>query len=390
MANRIVPVSVSGPWIQYGGDASGAVGSANALTLRVHFDSQWEGTGKTAYFWDALRLEATQVVVALGSLVPGETDTYDVPVPGECMTQGGYAWVTFRGTSEDRVITTKAEKIPVHLAYIPDSAGNSQPITPSELDQILQQLDGLEDTLEEDRQAAESAAEQAAASAQEAAEGAEQAGHSAQSAADSAQSAGENAGVAERWSRTAESWAVGGTGTRTGEDTDNAKYYAQLTRDDAQQAQEDAQEAAQAAQTAQQAAGTATASAQSAVQSQNSAAGYASSAGQSAQSAAESAQEASGSAQAAEDHAQSAEYYAGLSQAAAEGIAIPAVEGVYIVILSDRVTGDRYALIVESGVLKLLGVSGGLTATELELPDLTTGTGYALVVEDGTLKLQEV
>lgn len=390
MANRIVPVSVSGPWIQFGGDASGAVGSANALTLRVHFDSQWEGTGKTAYFWDALRLEATQVVVALGSLVPGEADTYDVPVPGECMTQGGYAWVTFRGTSEDRVITTKAEKIPVHLAYIPDSAGNSQPITPSELDQILQQLDGLEDTLEEDRQAAESAAEQAAASAQEAAEGAEQAGNSAQSAADSAQAAGENAGAAERWSRTAESWAVGGTGTRTGEDTDNAKYYARLTRDDAQQAQEDAQEAAQAAQTAQQAAGTATASAQSAAESQHSAAGYASSAGQSAQSAAESAQEASGSAQAAEDHAQSAEYYADLSQAAAEGIAIPAVEGVYNVILSDRVTEDQYALIVESGVLKLLGVSGGLTATELELPDLTTGTGYALVVEDGTLKLQEV
>lgn len=383
MANRIVPVSVSGPWIQFGGDASGAVGSANALTLRVHFDSQWEGTGKTAYFWDALRLEATQVVVALGSLVPGETDTYDVPVPGECMTQGGYAWVTFRGTSEDRVITTKAEKIPVHLAYIPDSAGNSQPITPSELDQILQQLDGLEDTLEEDRQAAESAAEQAAASAQEAAEEAEQAGNS-------AQSSGENAGAAERWSRTAESWAVGGTGTRTGEDTDNAKYYARLTRDDAQQAQEDAQEAAQAAQTAQQAAGTATASAQSAAESQHSAAGYASSAGQSAQSAAESAQEASGSAQAAEDHAQSAEYYADLSQAAAEGIAIPAVEGVYNVILSDRVTEDQYALIVESGVLKLLGVSGGLTATELELPDLTTGKGYALVVEDGTLKLQEV
>lgn len=376
MANRIVPVSVSGPWIQFGGDASGAVGSANALTLRVHFDSQWEGTGKTAYFWDALRLEATQVVVALGSLVPGEADTYDVPVPGECMTQGGYAWVTFRGTSSGRVITTKAEKIPVHLAYIPDSAGNSQPITPSELDQILQQLDGLEDTLEEDRQAAESAAEQAAASAQEAAEGAEQAGNSAQSAADSAQAA--------------ESWAVGGTGTRTGEDTDNAKYYARLTRDDAQQAQEDAQEAAQAAQTAQQAAGTATASAQSAAESQHSAAGYASSAGQSAQSAAESAQEASGSAQAAEDHAQSAEYYADLSQAAAEGIAIPAVEGVYNVILSDRVTGDQYALIVESGILKLLGVSGGLTATELELPDLTTGKGYALVVEDGTLKLQEV
>lgn len=444
MANRIVPVSVSGPWIQFGGDASGAVGSANALTLRVHFDSQWEGTGKTAYFWDALRLEATQVVVALGSLVPGETDTYDVPVPGECMTQGGYAWVTFRGTSEDRVITTKAEKIPVHLAYIPDSAGNSQPITPSELDQILQQLDGLEDTLEEDRQAAEAAAEQAAASAQEAAEGAEQAGHS-------AQSSGENAGAAERWSRTAESWAVGGTGTRTGEDTDNAKYYASQAKDEiqrfavsvdqaedaAQSSQESAASAEQSAQFALQSAASAGASAQSALQSEQAAASSAaaaekdaenasvdalsaSSSAQTAQAAASSAAsstqyaaqkaqaalESAGSAQSSAAQAESwavggtgtrlgedadnAKYYANLAQAEADRATVPAVSGLYNMILSDRVTGDQYALIVESGVLKLLGVSSGLTATELELADLATGAGYSLVVESGVLKLQEV
>ena len=444
MANRIVPVSVSGPWIQFGGDASGAVGSANALTLRVHFDSQWEGTGKTAYFWDALRLEATQVVVALGSLVPGETDTYDVPVPGECMTQGGYAWVTFRGTSEDRVITTKAEKIPVHLAYIPNSAGNSQPITPSELDQILQQLDGLEDTLEEDRQAAESAAEQAAASAQEAAEGAEQAGNS-------AQSAGENAGAAERWSRTAESWAVGGTGTRTGEDTDNAQYYASQAKkeiqrfavsvdqaeDAAQFAQESATSAEQSAQSALQSAASAGASAQGAAQSEQAAASsasaadkdaeiasegalYASRSAQTAQAAASSAassaqyaaqkaqaaQESAGSAQSSAAQAESwavggtgtrlgedadnAQYYANLAQAEADRATVPAVSGLYNMILSDRVTGDQYALIVEYGVLKLLGVSSGLTATELELADLATGAGYSLVVESGVLKLQEV
>lgn len=444
MANRIVPVSVSGPWIQFGGDASGAVGSANALTLRVHFDSQWEGTGKTAYFWDALRLEATQVVVALGSLVPGEADTYDVPVPGECMTQGGYAWVTFRGTSSGRVITTKAEKIPVHLAYIPDSAGNSQPITPSELDQILQQLDGLEDTLEEDRQAAESAAEQAAASAQEAAEGAEQAGNS-------AQSAGENAGAAERWSRTAESWAVGGTGTRTGEDTDNAKYYASQAKDEiqrfavsvdqaedaAQSSQESAASAEQSAQFALQSAASAGASAQSALQSEQAAASSASAAekdaenasvdalsasssAQTAQAAASSAAsstqyaaqkaqaalESAGSAQSSAAQAESwavggtgtrlgedadnAKYYANLAQAEADRATVPAVSGLYNMILSDRVTGDQYALIVESGVLKLLGVSSGLTATELELADLATGAGYSLVVESGVLKLQEV
>lgn len=39
------------------------------------------------------------------------------------------------------------------------------------------------------------------------------------------QLAGQHASQAESWSVTAKSWAVGGTGTRTGENADNSKYY---------------------------------------------------------------------------------------------------------------------------------------------------------------------
>lgn len=143
----------------------------------------------------------------------------------------------------------------------------------------------LRDSIEIDRQALADAVANAEQSAQEAAisEG---------NAADSA--------------TLAESWAQGGTGTRPGEDTDNAEYWA------------------------------------------NQAQGYANQA------------------------------------------TVPAVEGVYNVILTDTVTQGRYALIIESGTLKLLGVSETLEATNLTLVDSSTGTAYSLIVENGTLKLEEV
>ena len=86
-------------------------------------------------------------------------------------------------------------------------------------------------------QEAQSKAEAANTSAQTSKSDAEAANTSAQSAktaaesaksaaAGSAQSAGASAQSAQASGKLSESWAVGGTGTRTGEDTNNAKYWA--------------------------------------------------------------------------------------------------------------------------------------------------------------------
>ena len=69
---------------------------------------------------------------------------------------------------------------------------------------------------------------------------------------------------------------------------------------------------------------------------------------------------------------------------------VPAAAGVYNVILTDRVTAERYALIVENGRLAILGVSETLEATDMNLIDSATGTAYAVVVESGRLALKEV
>ena len=84
-----------------------------------------------------------------------------------------------------------------------------------------------------------------------------------------------------------------------------------------------------------------------------------------------------------------AKYWADRAQAEAERASVPPVEGVYNVILSDRATGERYALLVENGRLALLGVAGTLEATTPLLIDQTDGTAYAVIVEDGRLKIEE-
>lgn len=97
---------------------------------------------------------------------------------------------------------------------------------------------------------------------------------------------------AESYSKASQSWAVGGTGTRDGEDTDNSKYYSQ-------QSQESATSAASSA-------ATATEKAASAGTSATNAANSASSASSSAATATQKATEAGNSAQAAGESAQTA------------------------------------------------------------------------------------
>ena len=78
------------------------------------------------------------------------------------------------------------------------------------------------------------------------AEATEQAEASAESAAESAQQASDDADDAAESATLAESFAKGGTSTRTGEDTDNAKYYKEQASSSADTARQKANEATQA------------------------------------------------------------------------------------------------------------------------------------------------
>lgn len=331
--NRIISLSVEDMYIKYTGEAFGATGSHNAVTMRMTFGPAWEGTAKTAYFTDALGNTSVALVLGLDTLVDG---AYEVDVPSEALKYAGEATVTIKGvlTSGDtttKAITTAAGHFRVLDSELPDSAGNAGTITPSDKDQLQAEIAGLENLFTTAKAAAEAAAvnakvsetnakasETAAASSASSAEAAktaaaesaatataqasaagesaaqaaesqaaakssenaakisESAAKSAQSGAEAAEAnakdsataaagsarsasgaataasgsasdaqasataasgsasqaqasaaaAAQSAASVDGINKTAQSWAVGGTGTREGEDTNNAKYWA--------------------------------------------------------------------------------------------------------------------------------------------------------------------
>ena len=226
--NRIISLSVEDMYIKYTGEAFGATGSHNAVTLRMTFGPAWEGTAKTAYFTDALGNTSVALVLGLDTLVDG---AYEVDVPSEALKTAGVATITIKGVlvsgeTTTKAITTAAGHFRVLDSELPDSAGNAGTITPSDKDQLQAEIAGLENLFTTAKAAAEAAAANAKVSETNAKASETAAASSASQASAAAAAAAQSASSVDGINKTAQSWAVGGTNTRPGEDTDNAKYWA--------------------------------------------------------------------------------------------------------------------------------------------------------------------
>lgn len=106
--------------------------------------------------------------------------------------------------------------------------------------------------------------------------------------------------------------------------------------------------------------------------------------------AAESALQAEQRAKEAQDEAREAETQANRAQAEADRATVPAVAGIYNIIIPDRTTGEKYAVLFEGGKLYLLGVAATMQATDFVLVDSASGKNYRLGVENKLLIVEEV
>lgn len=83
-------------------------------------------------------------------------------------------------------------------------------------------------------------------------------------------------------------------------------------------------------------------------------------------------------------------YWAGVAQAEADRATVPPVENVYNLIIPDRVTGQKYALLVKNGRLVILGVADTFTDTQYKIIDSVTGLAYVVVADNGRIAIEEV
>lgn len=216
--NRIISLSVEDMYIKYTGEAFGATGSHNAVTLRMTFSPAWEGTAKTAYFTDALGNTSVALVLGLDTLVDG---AYEVDVPSEALKAAGVATITVKGVLVSGEITTKAittaaGHFRVLDSELPDSAGSAGTITPSDKDQLQAEIAGMEALFTTAKAAAEAAAANAKASETAAAGSVSQANAAAAAAADSVKRAAEQIPLAQAEVKKAEDAAVRSEAAWTG------------------------------------------------------------------------------------------------------------------------------------------------------------------------------
>lgn len=276
---RTIHVNINGMFVQKDSKNGGVQGEGNASQLHITFDDSWKGYGKRIIWRNAQGQDPVSLILihpadaeAAGD---GDAMTYDTPIPAEPLKLPGWCSFTIEGYKD----ADKAAESPASAAfsvrdvlqvYHNDSYYSPAEPTPSEAQQILSAIEKNEETVggyakeakswavggtgsregedtdnakyyaqsctDSVTQAAESAAEAAASAAasksseQAAAGSASEAEQSATDAKGEVENAKQEVQNAENAAQKSESWAVGGTGTRPGEDTNNAKYWSDEAR----------------------------------------------------------------------------------------------------------------------------------------------------------------
>lgn len=191
---RTINVQINGEFITKDNKNGGVQGEGNATQLHLTFDSSWEGYGKRIIWRDAQGENpvAVTLINSVSEMAEGATSLeYDTPIPTEPLKYPGWCSFTIEGYQDSdpaAVALTVTDNLKV---WVNDTFYTPAEPTPSQAQQIMAAIEEIIPDMQE-------------------------------------------------LTLEAKSWAVGDTGTREGEDTDNAKYYSQSASINAASAATDA------------------------------------------------------------------------------------------------------------------------------------------------------
>lgn len=329
---REIRLDVAGDNVRVSRKRAGVQGEGNATKVVISFDESWDGYAKKITWWDALEQNPVARTLTADLLVDlaSDTRTYQTTVPAEPLAVDGECTLVIDGYMDGKRARSALVKLEVEYAPVSENAGEPADPNPTQAEQLQKQIDTILQDISKQANIAYESASQAGKESEKAAGSAAAASVSEQNARSSADAAQNSAEEAERQ----KSLAAGQVDLAKAEAT-KAEQQVRLVAEQVDLAKAEVSEAA--------------------------------------------------------ENADEAKRWADVAQGHAESMTVPAAEGVYNVVLQDRaVMSDRYALIVENGVLKLLGVKNTLDAATPTLIDTSSGTGWKLAVENGKLLIEEV
>lgn len=241
--DRVVNVEINGQYVRKDSKNAGVMGESNVTTLHITMDDTWRGFGKRIVWRDTNGENPVSVILFETDSAIADPLIYEVTIPAEPMALPGWCSFTIEGYSEVDGVHKVAMSVSDHL-YVEQSDSYYKPAepTPSQTQQVFEALGKTEKKVH--ASAIESRSWAVGGTGTRPGEDTDNSKYYAKSAEESAEIANDSKTLAEasakeaersahsvsHMAHLAESWAVGGTGTRPGEDTDNAKYWSALAQ----------------------------------------------------------------------------------------------------------------------------------------------------------------
>lgn len=204
--DRIIEVRVDGSHIRKDNRYAGVQHEGNTTRLRITFDESWDGYAKKVTWWDAKGENPVEILLGADKLedVTRSTRVYLCYIPPEPLAESGECTLVIDGYTDGHRQRSAADRLVVREAPYEEEAGESTDPTPTQAEQLQEEIDSILGTIAQ----ASTAAEDAANSAQEAAHSAQAAAESLEAIGDAEANAAASAAAAQASAQAAEETAA--------------------------------------------------------------------------------------------------------------------------------------------------------------------------------------
>ena len=230
--DKTIDITIKGSYLRKNNNSAGVQGEGNVTILHIIFDDAWEGLAKSVTFWDARGENPVKRTLTSDLLVDINVSLleYNVPIPSEPLAHAGDMTFIIDGYLDGKRKRTMQDTLSVEAALISDTENEPIDPTPTQAEQLQEAIESILPSVMEEVQKAVDASEGALSAVERVENNIDSAVMSAEKAKTSEVNAKVSEDSAEADALLSKSYAVGGTGIRSGEDTDNAKYYYEQTK----------------------------------------------------------------------------------------------------------------------------------------------------------------
>lgn len=169
--DKTIDIYVNGSYLRKNHNRAGIQGEGNVTIMHIIFDESWAELAKKVTFWDSRGENPVERTLTADLLVDISNSLleYNVPIPAEPLVHEGYMTFIIDGYAGGKRKRSVQDTLMVDAAMIANDASEPVDPTPTQAEQLQEQMEELLPIIQEDKLAAEQAAERAADMAEEAA-----------------------------------------------------------------------------------------------------------------------------------------------------------------------------------------------------------------------------